>query len=342
MSRSLDKNLLSQLQAEDPKPVYDDLSRIFIDLPESGLLEIEFLGQSHPLDPGVNFLRDGNAVAIPKLRLIQAFSVARQILQQNLGHASSVILSNVIPATAILLLMDPEHLTAANTRKRALLSSGTPTETALRREKVFVDTLLTARLHRHTKSPTLWSHRRWLVTLCRKLCISCDIRHDIKDVIMVAGERHPRNYVAWQHARLLLGDNPGLVAAIAFDVKEFCLRNHTDISGWGFLSHCIARIPEEETRAEACSTIVKDVLSMVDSFRWTNESVWMFLRTVVARERDEQNWTQFLATNTRLSLAAPHNSSQIVILERARQWCGEHRRQKDHESGSRHAPPVAP
>jgi protein prenyltransferase alpha subunit repeat containing protein 1 len=343
MSRSLDKNLLSRLQAEDPKPVYDDLSRIFTDSPESGLLEIEFLGQSHPLDPGVNFLRDGNAVAIPKLRLIQAFSVARQVLQQHLEHASAVIPSNVMPATAILLLMDPEHLTAANTRKRALLSSGNPTECALRSEKMFVDTLLTARLHRHTKSPTLWSHRRWLVTLCWKLGIPCDIRHDIKNVIMVAGERHPRNYVAWQHARLLLGDNLSLVATIAFDVKEFCLRNHTDISGWAFLSHCIARIPEEKTQAETCSTIVKDVLSMVDSFRWANESVWMFLRTVVARERgDEQNWTQFLATNEKLSLAAPQHSSQIVILERARYWCSERRNQRDHESGSRHAPHFTP
>ncbi|KAI0391021.1 hypothetical protein F5Y17DRAFT_31841 [Xylariaceae sp. FL0594] len=343
MSRSLDKYLLAQLKTEDPGPVYNDLASIFTDLPESGLLEIELLGQSHPLDPGVNFLRDGNAVAIPKLRLVQAFFVARQILRQHLELADAVSASSVLPATAILLLMDPEHLAAANTRKRALLSSGSPTESALMVEKLFVDTLLTARLHRHTKSPTLWSHRRWLVTLCRTLGIPCDVRHDLKYVVMVAAERHPRNYVAWQHARLLLGDDLSLVATIAFDVKEFCFRNHTDISCWAFLSDCIARIPEEKIRAQTYSTIVKEVFSMVDTFRWTNESVWVFLRTVVAREGDyELHWTQFLAINERCLLAVPHDSPQIDILERARQWCDEHHTQRDRESDCCPRPSVTP
>ncbi|KAI1132156.1 hypothetical protein F5Y10DRAFT_6339 [Nemania abortiva] len=321
MSRSLDKNILSELKTEDPRPAYRDLSRLFTNLPESGLLEIEFLGQSHQLEPGVNFLQDGNAIAIPKLRLVQAFFVARQILQEHLHTASQTIISDVVAATSILLLMDPEHLTAANIRKRALSASGHLTQAALKREQQFVDTLLTARLHRHTKSPTLWSHRRWLVATCWTLAIPIDIRYDIQNVIMVAGERHPRNYVAWQHARFLLDHDSNLAATVAFDVKAFCLRNHSDISGWAFLSDCITRIQDTETRRSACSSILEDALSIAESFRWTNESAWVFLRTIVAREPvNEQESKRFTTTNAELSAKLPHSSPQWLIMEKARQW----------------------
>ncbi|KAJ8132148.1 hypothetical protein O1611_g1470 [Lasiodiplodia mahajangana] len=321
MSRSLDKNILSELKREDPRPAYHDLSRLFTNLPESGLLEIEFLGQSHQLEPGVNYLQDGNAIAIPKLRLVQAFFVARQILHEYLHKADRIITNDVVAATSVLLLMDPEHLTAANVRKRAVSVSGTLTQATLKRELQFVDTLLTARLHRHTKSPTLWSHRRWLVATCWSLGVSLDTGYDIQNVVMVAGERHPRNYVAWQHARFLIDHDLGLVAAIAFDVKAFCLRNHSDISGWAFLSDCITRIQDEETRRSACSSILEDVLSMAESFRWANESVWVFLRTIVAREPvNEQEFKRFILTNAELSAKMPHSSPQWLIMERARQW----------------------
>ncbi|KAI1117509.1 hypothetical protein F5Y14DRAFT_350845 [Nemania sp. NC0429] len=323
MSRSLDKNLISQIKSEDPRPVYNDLSRLFANLPESGLLEIEFLGQSHQLEAGVSFLQDGNAVAIPKLRLVQAFVAARKILQGYLHDANEVITDDVVAATSILLLMDPEHLTAANIRKRAFLASGGSSQPALRREQQFVDTILTARLHRHTKSPTLWSHRRWLVTTSRVLGMPRDIRHDIQNIVMVAGERHPRNYVAWQHARFLVDYDLSLAATIALDVKAFCLRNHSDISGWMFLSDCITKIQSKEDRGLVCSSILKDVLSMAVSFRWTNESVWVFLRTIVTREPvDEQDFERFIATNAELSARIPYGSPQWTVMARAREWCG--------------------
>ncbi|KAI0472440.1 hypothetical protein F4859DRAFT_515285 [Xylaria cf. heliscus] len=329
MSRSLDKNLLSRLKLEDPRPAYNDLSNLFANLPESGLLEIEFLGQSHQLEQGINFLQDGNAIAIPKLRLVQAFLVARQILQSHIEHANKNITKDVTAATYILLLMDPEHLTAANVRKRALSVPGNLTQANLKREKQLVDTLLTARLHRHTKSPTLWSHRRWLVTTCWALGIPWDIRHDIQNVVMVAGERHPRNYVAWQHARFLIDHDLSLAATVAPDVKAFCLRNHSDISGWAFLSDCITRIQDQESRGLTCSSVLEDALSMAESFRWTNESVWVFLRMVVAREcASEQDFKRFIATNDKLSTTLPHSTPQRIIMERAREWCSKYRLSK--------------
>ncbi|KAI0147820.1 hypothetical protein GGR57DRAFT_245902 [Xylariaceae sp. FL1272] len=324
MSRSIDKNLVAQLKAEDPRPAYDSLSKLLTTLPDSGLLEIEFLGYSHQLEPGIFYLQDENAVAISKLTLLQAFSIARSVLQKHLD-SGNLPLSDVMATTAIILLMDPEHLTAANTRKRALLSDGVPTLTTLTQEKQFVDTLLTARLHRHTKSPTLWSHRRWLFGESRKVGYQWDVQQDIKDVIMIAAERHPRNYVAWQHARLLVNADRSTATLIAADVKDFCLKNHSDISGWTFLSFCISQIDSRETRQKVYSSVLADVLSLTDSFRWTNESVWVFLRTTVSAKlvNDEQR-NQFYKTLDKLSAGSSQTSPQWGILGNTRKWCHEY------------------
>ncbi|XXG97034.1 hypothetical protein Hte_003328 [Hypoxylon texense] len=329
MSRSLDKDLLAHLKADDPNKVFRDISTVLTGLPEdNALLEIEFLGKEYPLEPGTSYLRDGLAVGIPKLRLAQAFFVARQILQ-NHHRGSPIPHDEFLAATAVLLLMDPEHLTAANARKRLLVSAlerSSPDKSALRREKQFVDSLLTSRLHRHTKSPTLWSHRRWLLHLSAVHGVSVDIQRDIKSIVMIAGERHPRNYTAWHHARILLGHHPRPAELVAIDVKEFCLRNHTDISGWSFLSYAIFAIEAEEHRRKICSLILADVLKITDSLGWTNESVWVFLRNIATEELvSQQQFESFLAVNKKLASATPRDSDRWRTLDRARRWGEEHR-----------------
>ncbi|KAI1781149.1 hypothetical protein F4818DRAFT_30186 [Hypoxylon cercidicola] len=328
MSRSLDKDLLDRLKADDPNNVFRDISTVLTNLPaDNGLLEIEFLGKEYPLASGTSYLRDGLAVGIPKLRLAQAFFVARQILQ-NHHDGRPAPHNEMLAATAVLLLMDPEHLTAANVRKRLLISTleTSPDNSALKREKQFVDSLLTSRLHRHTKSPTLWSHRRWLLHLFAAHGVSIDIQHDIKSIVMIAGERHPRNYTAWHHARILLGHQPRPAELVAIDVKEFCLRNHTDISGWSFLSYAICAIEAEERRRETCSLIIADVLRITDSLGWTNESVWVFLRNIATAELvSQQQFESFLAVNKKLASITPKESDRWRTLDGARRWCEEYR-----------------
>ncbi|OTB16360.1 hypothetical protein K445DRAFT_11316 [Daldinia sp. EC12] len=328
MSRSLDKDLLAHLEADGHDEVYKDISTILTNLPENELLEIEFLGKSHPLQPGVNYLRDGPAVAIPKLRLVQAFFVARQLLQAYLEYS---IISNgeAMAATAVLLLTDPEHLTAANTRKRLLilsLETSDTAELALRREKQFVDSLLTSRLYRHAKSPTLWSHRRWLLHLFAIHDVGVDLHHDIKNIVMIAGIRHPRNYPAWHHARFLVDRDPSLASSIIADVKEFCLKNHTDISGWSFLVYTISRIEDKSKRRMTSSSVFAEVLDITSSLRWVSESVWVFLRTIATVELiSEQQLESFLAVNKKLASITPENSSQWRTLDSARRWCQKYR-----------------
>ncbi|KAI0479263.1 hypothetical protein GGR56DRAFT_665075 [Xylariaceae sp. FL0804] len=326
MSRSIDKDILCQLKVEDPKPAYDDISRVLTNLPPyPELLEIEFLGKSHPLEHGVNFIRDGLAVAIPRMRLLQAFSVAYQILRKHLATTSALVGSEVLSASAVILLMDPEHLTAANLRKRGLMC-GKPSELSLRHEKQFVDTLLTARLHRHTKSPNLWSHRRWLMDIWTAQGLPLSIHHEISGVIMLAGERHPRNYVAWHHARFLVQKDRQNIVTLAPAVKEYCLRHHSDISAWSFLAFTISRINDEDDRRNAASLLLADVLRMTDSLRWTNESVWVFLRTILATEQaGPAQFESFMAINAKFSSAAARDTPQLAVLDRAQEWCRKHR-----------------
>ncbi|RYP50121.1 hypothetical protein DL768_004325 [Monosporascus sp. mg162] len=339
MSRSLDNSTLVRLRAEDAGAVYNDISRILTELPANNdLLEIEVFGEDHPLEPGVSFLQDGAALAIPKLRIVQAFFVARRILHEYLMGGSRSVNLQVTRATSTLLLMDPEHLTASNVRKRAVLSllkdQGSDPSLVLKGEMQFVDSLLTSHLHRHTKSPTLWGHRRWLLQKFMAHGIAIDLRKDMAKIIMIAAERHPRNYYAWDHARWLFRDlarwdiSPELVATVADDVKRWCFKHPSDTSGWSFLMSLIERIPDE-LRQSTKEAILSEALELTDSFHWTNESVWVFLRTSVAKNYNNQRHIESFATiNDKLASLAEAETYSRKILGTARNWCEKYRLEK--------------
>ncbi|KAK7921130.1 hypothetical protein PG985_009152 [Apiospora marii] len=339
MSRSLDNDILSNLKSEDPTTVYRDISSILNHPPGDGLLEIELLGSSHPLETGVHFLQDENAIAIPKLRLVQAFFVARQVLSKHLLKPNAPPTEETVEATSVILLMDPEHLTAANMRKRAIISQlqpGSLPTHALHTEQQFIDSLLTSRLHRHTKSPTLWSHRRWLIqTLGTDRSLE-RTRSDLINVVMVAAERHPRNYYAWSHARWLVdvsardGPLPLLrYKTIVDDVKTWCYKHHDDISGWTYLQWLLVRIEDAGERQRQCSMVLQNTLNIVQSFHWTNTSVWDFLQMLVVREFvHHELFETFLRVNDFLSSSTTEDgggSAASRTLTRARQWAAQNR-----------------
>ncbi|KAI0163040.1 hypothetical protein BJ166DRAFT_283753 [Pestalotiopsis sp. NC0098] len=335
MSRSLDKDILENLKNEDPTKVYKDIVQILTHLPDTGeLLEIELLGKAHPLEPGVHYLQDENAIAIPKLRLTQAFFVARKVIQQHLNAQPRIPGVDVVAATAVALLMDPEHLTAANLRKRFVLSKlndgAEQAETVLRNEKQFLDSLLTARLHRHTKSPTLWSHRRWLLARFETLGCRVDLRRDFTSVIMVAAERHPRNYYAWHHARWLTCNggtriDSAVLLGIIDDVRDWCYRHHNDISGWTYLDSALMGLVDPNTQTQKRSAIFAETIHIAESFRWTNESVWVFLRTIMARNHiSPELCDSFFELNKKLSFQIADGDAKRP-LDAAVQWISRNR-----------------
>ncbi|KAF6821390.1 hypothetical protein CPLU01_12524 [Colletotrichum plurivorum] len=328
MSRALDKHVIAALKQGDHEKIFQAISGLLVQQEDDRLLEIEILGRSHPIGPDENYLRDDNAVAIPKLRLVQAFLVARSILQTHL-EGGPVESNRLRSATCALLLMDPEHLTAANTRKRLLqdeLSAASDPSSVLRREKWFVDSLLTSRLHRHTKSPTLWSHRRWLAGQMRTANMTLAIPQDVEDVIMIAAERHPRNYYAWSHARWLTktfratcrGEE---LMSLILGVKKWCFRHHTDVSGWSFLVFLLAESQAEDD-CQALKLVFKETLDLADSLRWANESVWWFLRTTAScAALSSTGREDFNKIQERLAATIPQGSVETQVLQTAREWC---------------------
>jgi len=335
MSRALDKDVVAALRQTDAAAAYDDISRALSAADEKELLDIEFLPRSHPVPPGTHLLRDGNALAVPKPSLVQAFVVARRVLQGHRQRHPGISDDDVLAATAVILLTDPEHTTAANTRKRLVLGAPGRGELRIAREKHLVDSLLTSRLHRHTKSPTLWNHRRWLLEQAAARGLRLDVPDDVLRVVLVSGERHPRNYYAWCHARWLveLTASPGYgrdrdVAAereqVLSHTRAWCYRHHDDVSGWTFLSSLAfgagAGAPPER-RAAAFVEIAR----LAASLRWENESVWAVLRTAAASGvLGPAADAEFLAAVRALRQKSAVGSAGDQTLARAEAWFGMH------------------
>jgi hypothetical protein len=319
MSRALDNDVKRAIKQGDHEAIFTRIADALSQrLPE--LLEIEMLGRSHMANADTILLQDGSAIAVPKLRLVQAFIFARKLLQTHVGGMQD---GDVSRATAVILLMDPEHLTAANTRKRILqntIKSGTDIATRLRDELYFVDSLLTSRLHRHTKSPTLWGHRQWLMQRFQEHGLKIDATSTLTTVISVAAERHPRNYYAWLHARYLTNavsetasreELSGIVEA----AKTWALRHHDDISGWAFLMFFLDRFPEY------AGSVISETTRLAASFHWRNESVWYFLRNISSRAWCDKDCREGVES-TRLALlsGAERDSDGERILEQASSW----------------------
>jgi hypothetical protein len=114
--------------------------------------------------------------------------------------------------------------------------------------------------------------------------LSVDLGGELRDIVMVAAERHPRNYYAWSHARWLLANFPPTQGEasgkILVEVKKWCYRHHTDTSGWSYLAFVLERVTSEIDHE--CSLAFRETLQWATSFRWKNESVWCFLRVLVA------------------------------------------------------------
>ncbi|KAK4459962.1 hypothetical protein QBC42DRAFT_111796 [Cladorrhinum samala] len=283
MSRALDKDTAAALKDGNPLAAFEAISGALGAANET-ILEIEILPKSYLLPAGQILLQDENAVGISKLGLVQAFTVARQRLRDHIDKARSWTEDDLFAATAVILLFDPEHLTAANTRKRLIQGQKqNPSDLRLRlaKEKQLLDSLLTSRLHRHTKSPTLWNHRRWLLGVFTSSGLPINAVADIRDIVGVAGERHPRNYYAWCHARFLISSGTDLNKQELLQVVQtWCFQHHTDISGWTFLGFLLNNSSIAD--AATINAMSAQVLDLVSSLRLVNESIWVFLRTLAA------------------------------------------------------------
>lgn len=287
---SHDDTPVAKLQAQ----AYEALNDYF-NAHQKKIIEIEILPPAIEPPDGI-LMQDGCNLGIPKKILALALIEGRRRFFNNELRASK------LEATKVILLFDPEHLTAANFRKRWLEELKADTEPkaqlayrkAVKYEFCFLDSILTSPLHRQSKSPTLWHHRLWLLGLLMpmdKESVPEDARTEFwrKELTTVfkSGERHSKNYYAWQYARRLEERVDGLDATLDFAqrVKLWCCRHPGDISGWSCLLYLVPKVEPPSERQK----LVREVLKYAFNLLSEHESMWVFIRLILAHHA-LQDW----------------------------------------------------
>jgi hypothetical protein len=297
-----------------PADAFQQLAGVFASRADK-ILEIEIL----PSSLGSPFLQDGCSIGVTKKILVQAYTVARQLFFKKLMPMSEddLLVSLLEPdssgdiasdqvTTEIMLLFDCEHLTACNWRKRRILAALARREDAPDRDSQLIQILRTeltllqsyqcSPLHRHTKSPTLWSHRLWVLRQLLKIedyssegLLDLE-RHELA-VVLRAGELHPKNYYAFTYMRQLhallarspvekrdyAGWSAELATLLVNPVLDWCLSNPRDISGWVFEIYLLNHVSDRQLQVDA----VGRVLRFARDVGWEGESLWTFIDQAV-------------------------------------------------------------
>jgi protein prenyltransferase alpha subunit repeat containing protein 1 len=261
------------------RTAYNELVNFF-EKTSNATVQIEILPPGFPTPSEDDLLCDGESVGIPKRYLVSAFVFARSSFFQNLPllAESEAAQDEILRATRVMLLWHPEHFTAINARKKILLARKNMGEQELKKltksEMCCLDSFVTSPLKRHTKSPVLWQHRRWLLEEFREYFdvaypyftgsmasnygqMRCFMQ--TLEVVCVAGELHPHNYYAWQFARwhfmavlrsaskeTIREDrtrSPSEASTFVSDlfvealsiVQNWCNMHPADASGWSYL-----------------------------------------------------------------------------------------------------------
>lgn len=345
---------------------YADLVAALKSTVSMGLYKIELLLNSHPLEPGLNVWVGDYTISIPKKTLKNAFLSAREVFFHNMKapHLLQQDHEAVLDASAVMLLLDPEYLTAVNARKRIIMCWENQSEEKGRKRIVMdlwmLDSMFISPLYKHTKSPTLWAHRRWLIQRLpspeplqmEKMCLSLGLRkeREVSMVTLIAAEIHPRNYYAWAYLRWWIVRNPELLETFGHcpvtqsstdttpyglprltnTILEWCMKHPSDTSGWSFLAWLI-------TRPDTCAdgplhlhgpfaAISRTVLDRIRSLRLRNESIWVFLRTLMSSKDMPQDIRQEFLLDARA--IAESDLERLTSRSNARaalQWLELHR-----------------
>lgn len=286
----------------EESPEYGDLIGTLNSWLSTVPLGLAILPDSQQLPPGSHVQIVENTLGIPKGVLQKAFITARRIFFHHLDAVSENC-QLIIDSSAVMLLFDPEHITAANARKRVSLAYLTHSKSEqlqrLSDELWFTEILLTSKLKRHNKSPTLWSHRKWIIknhdtSMVMMNPIGMD-RNEVKDVIPLSADHHPRNYYAWDYLRwwitsrrqrgLMSTPSDLAMAGLVEFYLDWCLKHTSDTSGWSFLTWMLrSRSFYTLDGPYLQAWVAKKVLDFAMSMKLKNESIWIFLRENIGLE----------------------------------------------------------
>ncbi|KAL8694069.1 MAG: hypothetical protein Q9224_003638, partial [Gallowayella concinna] len=245
-------------------------------------------------------------------------------------------------ATKVLTLWEPNWYTAWAFRRRWLLSlrigdgvvegremiGEERLQEAVRREMEWVETLVTSPLDgKHAKSSWVWAHRMWVVrTFPGKVMMQGQNGENVVErggmggfvkkeleIVMGAGERHARDYHAWEYGRQVIrmtsvkgrkGEDIAsegsreMVVGAGLDenmwekctrmTHHWCLMHPRDISGWAFLIYMLDQMSqfrslEQKERKVDTGEVVRNLFhktqAFVTKYDWKGESIECFLKS---------------------------------------------------------------
>ncbi|ELR09053.1 hypothetical protein VC83_03985 [Pseudogymnoascus destructans] len=333
-------------EASEFSPEYEALVGLLNTRLSTGPLDIQIL-------PDASFLLSSgrlaeivnNTLGVPKDVLAKAFIAARRIFFEHLDNLAEKA-ELILDSTSVILLFDPEHVTAVNARKRICLglayrARSQPEQTKrLKEELWFSKFLVTSKLKRHNKSPTLWSHRRWLIKNLHTLSGLLGpkwVEFEIEEVILISAEHHPKNYYAWDYMRWLIASRPGLDPKtraglnrpLARMMQRWCMHHTSDSSGWSFLAWMILRQPDADRRVseQMQATAGAEVLDYAVLLGLKNLSLWKFLQEILGFARGEEVEGvrfQYLLSLGDLKGGEPRGEALQVFAEKSLMAIGEY------------------
>lgn len=238
-----------------------------------------------------------HTLAIPKPALMRAYAIAIKefytVCNEKKCSDHTMALSGVIN------LAVTEHLTAINVRKRYLaehLQGYLKTSKSVYKnlkeliesELRWMEILLESRLNKHTKSPMLWAHRKWVLTdLTRKIDTDLDLVHEIdfireEKVVLRAAHLHPMNYYAWSHLRWVQSTSKSVDWEHHIQrIYDFCKFHVSDISGWSYLLWAV----EKSASPSICMEYATKVWEL-SRIATDHEALWFAMKVLAWRSGD--------------------------------------------------------
>lgn len=283
-------------------------------------VRIELLSDAHPLPSGQYIQKDATNIYIPKRNLVKAYIYARHIFFSSANDKTKYT------ATYTLLLLNPEHLSAANFRRRYILGSGEEKIGLVMESMVYLESMFRSPLNRNTKSPTLWSFRKWLV----KESGTFDLKDEM-DIVLCAAETHLRNVYAWDYLRWLLTfkynsdeehyETSDSEVDVFRTCEQWCLQHPSDTSGWSFLCWLITCRPSTlSLMSLRIQQILQNVLERATTYKLRNEALWCFLRTMSRHESTSLHQKQSIELEARALFESSAGNSCSRSMRNITTW----------------------
>ncbi|GAQ89938.1 Protein prenylyltransferase superfamily protein [Klebsormidium nitens] len=191
--------------------------------------------------------------------------------------------AELLQATQVIVIVNPEHYTAWNTRKRVLLRSPAPEGAAS------VELQLSAlALSVHPKSEATWSHRRWVLRNLLQIAKSpqCSVLEKESALAQRCAELRPMNYRAWSHrAWAAQWMPPGQLRAELQASRVWAEQHVTDNCGLHYRRRLILlvlqRSPGDEVTATSPGLLVEQerawLTPLLDYYQG-REALWLHRR----------------------------------------------------------------